>query len=188
MLIVKKDLFPQLTKADGEPSASYPDVARRLYFDQNVSAKEGGKDCTLPMVPCSSTRVTRVSSSRKRGAWEAGWLTPLTPSYHFDFTDQETRRTNQIIPSHFVTRSFKPKRQHCYFYHRCLPRFITSPSRPCLNEKLDLPTSRTQKFSRARSASGRFLMFSVAKATERSRALGPTTGTGNEKRRTLKKS
>ena len=188
MLIVKNDLFPQLTKADGEPPASYPDVARRLYFDQNVRAKEGGKDCTLPMVPCSSSRVTRVSSSRKRCAWEAGWLTPLTPSYHFDFTDQETRRTNQIIPSHFVTRSFKPKRQHCYFYHRCLPRFITSPSRPCLNEKLDLPTSRTQKFSRARSASGRFLMFSVAKATERSRALGPTTGTGNEKRRTLKKS
>ena len=164
MLIIKNNLFRQVTKADGEPPASYPDVARRLYLDQNVRAKEGGKDCTLPMVPCCSSLVTRVSSSRKRGAWEAGWLTPLRPSYHFDFTDQETRRTNQIIPSHFVTRSFKPKRQHWYFYHR------------------------TQNFSRARSASGRFFMFSVAKASERSRALGPTTGTGNEKRRTLKKS
>ena len=188
MLIVKNDLFPQLTKADGEPPASYPDVARRLYLDQNVRAKEGGKECTLPMVPCCSSRVTRVSSSRKRGAWEAGWLTPLSPSYHFDFTDQETRRTNQIILSHFVTRSFKPKLQHCYFYHRCLPRFMTIPSLPCLNEKLDLPTGRTQNLSRARSASGRCFMFSVAKASERSRALGPTTGTGNEKRRTLRKS
>ena len=65
MLIVKNNLFRQLTKADGEPPASYPDVARRLYLLQNVRAKEGGKDCTLPMVPCGSSLVTRVSSSRK---------------------------------------------------------------------------------------------------------------------------
>ena len=53
---------------------------------------------------------------------------------------------------------------------------------------LDLPTSRAQIFSRARSSSGRFLMFSAAKASKRARALGPTTGTGNEKRRTSIKS
>ena len=49
---------------------------------------------------------------------------------------------------------------------------------------LDLPTSRAEIFSRAQSASGRIFMFSAAKAN----ALGPTTGTGNEKRRTLRKS
>ena len=32
---------------------------------------------------------------------------------------------------------------------------------------LDLPTSRAQIFSRARGASGRFFMFSAAKASER---------------------
>ena len=32
---------------------------------------------------------------------------------------------------------------------------------------IDLPTSRAQSFSRARSASGRFFMFSAAKASER---------------------
>ena len=53
---------------------------------------------------------------------------------------------------------------------------------------LDLPTSRAQIFSRARSSSGRFLMFSAAKASKRARTLGPTTGTGNEKRRTSIKS
>ena len=31
-------------------------------------------------------------------------------------------------------------------------------------------------------------MFSAAKASEKARALGPTTGTGNEKRRTSRKS
>ena len=53
---------------------------------------------------------------------------------------------------------------------------------------LKLPTSRAQIFSRARSSSGRFFMFSAAKASEGARALGPTTGTGNEKQRTSKKS
>ena len=50
--------------------------------------------------------------------------------------------------------------------------------------KLDLPRSRAQIFSRARSASVRFFMFSAAKASER----GETTGTGNEKRGSLRKS
>ena len=40
-------------------------VPRRLSFDENVRAKEGGKN-TLPMVPCSSSPVTRVSRSAKR--------------------------------------------------------------------------------------------------------------------------
>ena len=35
---------------------------------------------------------------------------------------------------------------------------------------VDLPTSRAQSFSRARSVSGRFFMFSAAKASERARA------------------
>ena len=55
-------------------------------------------------------------------------------------------------------------------------------------EVLDLPTNRGQIISRARSASGRFLMFSAAKASERTRTLGPTTGTGNEKQRTSRNS
>ena len=49
---------------------------------------------------------------------------------------------------------------------------------------LDLPTSRAQSFSRARSASGRFFMF----LRQNERESGKTTGTGNEKRRTLRKS
>ena len=53
---------------------------------------------------------------------------------------------------------------------------------------LDLPTSRAQIFSRARTWSGRFFMFPAVKASEGARALGPTTGTGNEKRRTSRKS
>ena len=54
-------------------------VPRRLSFDENVRAKEGGKEktvCTLPMVPCSSWPVTRVSHSplpcEKRSAWGGG--------------------------------------------------------------------------------------------------------------------
>ena len=42
---------------------------------------------------------------------------------------------------------------------------------------IDLPTSRAKIFSRARSASGRFFLFSAA-----------TTGTGNKKPRTLRES
>ena len=49
--------------------------------------------------------------------------------------------------------------------------------------KLHLPASRAQMFSRARSASVRFFMFSAAKASER----GETTETGNEKRKTSRK-
>ena len=39
-------------------------VPRRLSLYENVHAKEGGKEttiCTLPMVPCGSSPVTRVS-------------------------------------------------------------------------------------------------------------------------------
>ena len=57
---------------------------------------------------------------------------------------------------------------------------------------LDLPTSRAQIFSRARSESGRFFYVFCSKNERRSEGssfvLGPTTGTGNEKRRTLRKS
>ena len=39
-------------------------VPRRLSLDENVRAKEGGKDtaalCTLPMVPCRSSPVARL--------------------------------------------------------------------------------------------------------------------------------
>ena len=50
-----------------------------------------------------------------------------------------------------------------------------------VHTKLDLPTSRAQIFSQARSASGRFFKFSAAKANQRAKP-------GNEKRRTLRKS
>ena len=46
----------------------------------------------------------------------------------------------------------------------------------------------SSNFSWARSPRGRFFMFSAEKASERARALRPTTGTGKEKRRTLRKS
>ena len=40
-------------------------VPRRLSFDENLRAKEGGKEttgvCTLPMVPCGSSPVTRFA-------------------------------------------------------------------------------------------------------------------------------
>ena len=39
-----------------------------------------------------------------------------------------------------------------------------------VSNKLDLPTSRAQIFSRARSASGRFFIFSAAKANKRAGA------------------
>lgn len=38
-------------------------VPRRLSLDENVCAKEGGKEttgCTLPVAPCGSSLVTRV--------------------------------------------------------------------------------------------------------------------------------
>ena len=47
--------------------------------------------------------------------------------------------------------------------------------------RVDLPTNRAHFFT-----SDRFFMFFAAKASER--AEGPTTGTGNEKRRTLRTS
>ena len=52
-------------------------------------------------------------------------------------------------------------------------------------------TNRAQNFHEheAREVDLNFLMFSAAKASESSTfALGPTTGTGNEKRRALRKS
>ena len=60
-------------------------VPRRLSLDENVRAKEGGKEttgvCTLPMVPCSSSPVTRVSRSplrwEKRSAWGGGCPTAV---------------------------------------------------------------------------------------------------------------
>ena len=43
-------------------------MPRRLSLDENLRAKEGGKEAsppffTLPMVPCASSLVTRVSRS-----------------------------------------------------------------------------------------------------------------------------
>ena len=49
-----------------------------------------------------------------------------------------------------------------------------------------LSKSRVQNFSRAPSPGGRFFTFTTAKANES--ALGPTTGTGNEKQGILSKS
>ena len=38
-------------------------VPRRLSFDENVGGKVTTAVCTLPMVPCGSSPVTRVSRS-----------------------------------------------------------------------------------------------------------------------------
>ena len=64
--------------------------------------------------------------------------------------------------------------------------FLSRPDFP-FRSSLDLPTSLAQIFSRARSARGRFLCF-LRQKRARERELGPTTGTGNEKQRTLRKS
>ena len=53
-------------------------------------------------------------------------------------------------------------------------RIVPMAGNPATKE-LDLRTSRAQFFSRAQSASCRFFMFSVAKASERAGALGPIT-------------
>ena len=57
--------------------------------------------------------------------------------------------------------------------------------------QLDLPTCRAQIFSRARSATGRFFMFSAAKASEKARASCQARANywnrKSEKRRTLRK-
>ena len=64
-------------------TASYPDVSLRCA---RKGRREGdnGRDgtspavCTLPMVPCGSSPVTRVSRSplpcEKRSAWGGGWF------------------------------------------------------------------------------------------------------------------
>ena len=63
-------------------------VPRRLSLDENVRAKEGAKETTgsavytLPMVPCGSSPVTRVSCLpllwEKRSAWGGGCLNSMT--------------------------------------------------------------------------------------------------------------
>ena len=69
-------------------------VPRRLSFDENVRAKEGGKETTgkalrlppytLLKVPCGSSPVTRVSRSplpwEKRSAWGGGCIPPIFAS------------------------------------------------------------------------------------------------------------
>ena len=64
-------------------------------------------------------------------------------------------------------------------------RALSHTTQTFFRNTLDLPTSRAQSFSRARSASGRFFMFSTAK---RARERENYRGTRNEKRRTLRKS
>ena len=57
------------------------------------------------------------------------------------------------------------------------------------HKALDLPTSRPQNFSRAQSASINFLCFRWQSERDSGIfAMGPTTGSGNGKRRTLRKS
>ena len=50
-----------------------------------------------------------------------------------------------------------------------MTRRALSPDLTADHIMADLPTSRAQFFSRARSASGRFFMISAAKARERAR-------------------
>ena len=52
-------------------------VPRLLSLDENVRAKEGGKEttpavCTLPMVPCGSSPVAPLPWE-KQSAWGGGW-------------------------------------------------------------------------------------------------------------------
>ena len=53
-------------------------VPRCFSLNENVRAKEGGKETTLPMVPCGSSPVTRVLHLplrwEKRSAWGGGWM------------------------------------------------------------------------------------------------------------------
>ena len=74
-------------------------VPRRLSFDENVRAKEGGKettgDCTLPMVPCGSSPVTRFAlASRKTRRLTRRLINSLSYSYYCSFKHASARTAN----------------------------------------------------------------------------------------------
>ena len=61
---------------------SLPRTQRDVSLSIKMCAqRKAGRSCTLPMVPCGSTPVTRVSRSplrrEKRSAWGGGWLGAL---------------------------------------------------------------------------------------------------------------
>ena len=79
--------FQRLYNANTQALLNITDIylprTQTSLFD--VRAKEGGKEitgetavCTLPMVPCGSSPVTRVLRSplpcEKRSAWGGGWI------------------------------------------------------------------------------------------------------------------
>ena len=77
-----KNIGPKLAlRGKGVKSASYPDVS--LLMKMCVQRKAGRRQrakpsvCTLPMVPCGSWPVIRVSRlplpCEKRSAWGGGW-------------------------------------------------------------------------------------------------------------------
>ena len=72
----------------------------------------------------------------------------------------------------------------------CKREYLSSEVARVARARVDLPTSQAQIFSRAQSAIERQVLFfcSLRQKQARERELGPTTGTGNEKRRTLPES
>ena len=73
--------------------------------------------------------------------------------------------------------------------HACAKHSTSLPARWDVGDMIYLPTSWSRFFYEREAWAVDFFMFSAEKASERaSFALGPTTVTGNEKRRTLRKS
>ena len=73
--------------------------------------------------------------------------------------------------------------------HACAKHSTSLPARWDVGDMIDLPTSWSRFLYEREARAVDFFMFSAEKTSERaSFALGPTTGTGNEKQRTLRKS
>ena len=113
-----------------------------------------------------------------RGNWSLCTATPST---------QEKKWKGFLFPNFFLKEwgGYSVARKTASFFFFTIKINFKAPCKCC--PRL-LPTSQAQMFSRARSPRDRFFTFSAEKASERARALGPTTGTGNEKRKTLRKS
>ena len=88
-------------------AASYPDVS--LSMNMYAQRKAGRRQraslavCTLPMVPCGSSPVTRVSCSplrwEKRSAWGGGCNVCVQGTFEIDFYVKQKKNSSLIYNS-----------------------------------------------------------------------------------------